>query len=429
MLYKDEFPTVIVTAGGEGSRLYPLTLQHPKPLTPLVNYPIILRILEMLVLVGCRKFIIAAKGIENATRLKNAIRYGEVLSKKLGIPDIKIMYQPNYCDFGSGDAVRYCMEYYNVKTPVLVMNSDNIVEIDLKNFLEYHKSKNAILTVLLKELDEGSDISHFGVVEAGNDGRITRFVEKPKKEEAPSRIINAGVYLFSPEIRTVFEEMGSEVRDIGRDVIPNLIKRGHRVYGFPCSGYWVDVGTPESLLNTTRDLLYQKFSNIRFDDKSRYRDNIWIHSTTLKNISEKLEQKKINISNFTFIGGDCKIGENVNIENSCIGDNCIIDENVTIRHTIILDFANVKRNCYLNSCILGRFSTIEEGSKIDADMEISVTGHDKVPVIGDGVKILKNSVIGPKKRVAPVKEAHKILSANRFVELGYDSENVYFIEK
>jgi len=429
MLYKDEFPTVIVTAGGEGTRLYPLTLQHPKPLTPLVNYPIILRILEILVLEGCRKFVIAAKGIENATRIKNAIRYGEILSKKLGVPDIKIMYQPNYSDLGSGDSVKYCMEYYDIRSPVLVMNSDNIVEIDLKNFLEYHRNRNAMLTVLLKELDEGSDISQFGVVEAGNDGRITRFVEKPKKEEAPSRMINAGVYLFSPEIRNVFNEMGGEVKDIGRDVIPSLIRRGQKVYGFLCRGYWTDIGAPGSLLHTTRDMLYQKIRNIRFDDKQRYRDNIWIHSTTLRAISEKLEQKKINISNFTFIGGDCRIGENVSIENSCIGDNCIIEDNATIRNSIVMDFSNVKKGCYLNSCIIGRFSTIEEGSRIDADMEVSVVGNDRSPVIGEGVRIFKNSVIGPKKRVAPIREAHRILSAERFVELGYDSENVYFIEK
>jgi NDP-sugar pyrophosphorylase family protein len=95
-----------------------------------------------------------------------------------------------------------------------------------------------------------------------------------------------------------------------------------------------------------------------------------------------------------------------------------------------MDFVNVKRNVLLNSCIIGRYAAIGEGAQIDAENVVEVTGKkEKTPVVGDGVHIVKNSILGAYKRVAPITHAHNILKSGRFKDLGYDDQNLYFIEK
>ncbi len=425
-------PTVIATVGGEGTRLFPLTLRQPKPLVSILNYPILSRELEILASQGCRKIIIASKGASNTTVLKDVLRFGQFLSKKLELRrPVKFMYQPNYDDNGSADSVRHCMEYYNVCNDVLVVSGDNIADISIKDVLKFHKKKGSLVTVVLKELGPDEDVSQFGVADIDEEGKLKRFVEKPGMEEAPSRLINTAIYLFSPEIKDVFNEMGDMVKDIGRDVLPFLTENNYPVYGYLMEGYWADVGTPGSFLKTAQDILHQKVKNIRFRKHMEYSKNVWIHPTTLDRIKDDLESGKIEIGEYAFIGGDCKIGEGSRIASSSIGDNCIIGDRVTIQDSLVMDFNNIGSDVVLNGCIVGRYSTIEEHSRVDRSLPIGFESgsEDMVPVIGENVSILAGSVIGPKKRVAHVHESHAILRTDKFNELGYDKHNFYFIEK
>ena len=418
---------VIATLGGSGTRLYPLTLFQSKPLIPLVNYPIFMRMLEVLARQGIRNFIFSTKGIENTLRLKDVFRYGADFSARLNLTQrVQFMYQPNYNDSGNADAVRYTMEYYGVKDEVMVVSGDNIVEINVEGMVSFHKSKNALATVLLKDLPAGEEISHFGVAEIEGDDRITRFVEKPKEGETSSRLINTAVYLFSPQILDILREMGDTAVDIGRDLIPYLISKGYPVYGFNCPGYWADVGTPDNFLKTALDIINQKVENIRFRKEHEFSEGIWIHSTTLSRFKERL----CDIKKSAVVGGDCDIHPTASIENSVIGDNCIIGEGVKIRNSVVMDFVNIERNVTLNYCIVGRHATIGEESIIDAEKIVEITGKkERTPVVGDDVHIVKNSLLGAYKRIAPISHAHNILKTGKFIDLGYDEHNIYFIEK
>jgi NDP-sugar pyrophosphorylase family protein len=369
--------------------------------------------------------------MENTTRLKEVLRYGEAFSKKLVLePEAKFRYQPRYDDMGNADAVRYCMDYYRIEKDVLVVGGDNIADIALEDFIRDHRSKEAVLTIVLKELEAGEDISQYGVAEIDSEGRITRFVEKPEEEEAPSRFINTALYLFSPKIKEVFKEMGGRVRDIGKDVVPYLTENDYPVYGHITKGYWADVGMPSTYLKTSQDILRQRVANIRFREENRYKDDIWVHPTTIKRIHDKLEKGEIKLGKYTFIGGDCDIAKGVKIESSCIGDNCIIGEGSEIAGSVIMDFTNIGKNVKLNKCIVGRYSTVEDNSIVDADLPVEFgVVEDPTPVIGDNVTILKGSVIGPRKRVASLEESHRILITGKFTELGYDRYNVYFTLK
>jgi NDP-sugar pyrophosphorylase family protein len=432
-----DMPIVIATVGGEGARLYPLTLKHPKPLVSMCGRAILARCFETLARQGCRDFILAGKGLENTLYIKEYFKEGKGFSGRLKLrPEAVFKYQPNYQDRGSGDSVRYCMEYFDIKEDVLVISGDNVIDITLEDIIEFHKRKGSLLTVGLTELGEGEDTSQYGVAELAEDGRINRFVEKPPSGQEPSRLINTSLYIFSPRIREVFKEMGDGVKDMGRDVIPYLIERGYPVYGYPCEGYWADVGTPESLLRTTQDMLRGKLGRIKFGEKQTTllestrpkTEKRWIHPATLAKLEE---MDDFHIGDYVRIGANCTIGKGTAIESSCIGDNCIIGEGSVITGSVVMDFVNIGKNVRLNKCIVGRYSTLQDDSVVDADLVVEVEGGspDITPVIGEGVTIMRGSVIGPKKRVALIYESHRILRTGRFLELGYDQVNVYFIEK
>jgi NDP-sugar pyrophosphorylase family protein len=436
-----ELPTVIAVVGGEGTRLYPLTLQHPKPLVDMCGTAILSRTFEAIANQGFRDFILAGKGLRNTLFIKEFFKGGEGFSKTVGItPNAKFRYQPKYEDRGNADAVRYCMNFYNIKKDVLVVGGDHILDINLKDLIRFHRSKNALVTVGLKELEEDKDISRFGVAELAPDNRIQKFVEKPKEDEAPTRLINTGIYVFSLDMSKLPEDMVKKPMDIGRDVLPYLTENNYPVYGYTCEGYWADVGNPEMLLKTTQDILHGKLSGIRFSGKQTtikeaifgiiHKDTRrWIHRSTLRNI-ENLENPP-EIGNYVHIGEHCIIEEGVKIESSCIGDYCRIGNGTSITGSAVMDFTSTGKNVRLNNCIVGRHSTIRDGGIIDRDMDVEVHegSRDLTPVIGEGVVIEEGSVIGPKKRVAPIHESHRILSTGRFLELGYDENNVYFVEK
>jgi NDP-sugar pyrophosphorylase family protein len=386
-----------------------------------------MRMVEVLVRQGARTIIFSTKGIDNSLRIKDVFRYGADFSARLNLSKrLKFMYQPNYKDKGSADSVRFAMEHYGISDEVLVVSGDNITDLDLKGLIAFHRAKGGVATMLVKELGPEADPTQFGVAELEKDDRIVRFIEKPKKGKTTSRLINTAVYLFSPKILQILNEMGDLARDLGGDLLPYLVNKGYPVYGFRCQGYWADVGSPDSFLNTSLEIVNQKVANIRFRKEHKIKKGIWVHPTTLSRVSGGA----LDVKKYTLIGGDCDIDSQATIENSSIGDNCIIERGSKIRNSVVMDFVNIGRDVTLNSCIIGRYATIGEGSIIDAENIVEVTGKkERTPVVGDGVNIVEHSILGAFKRVAPISHAHTILKSGKFKDLGYDENNIYFIEK
>lgn len=424
-----EAPVVMAIVGGVGTRMYPLTLRHPKPLLPICNYATLIRSFETLARQGCREFIFASTGMENTTRLKEYFKWGVSFSSRLGLdPQALFRYQPNYPDRGNADAVRICLDYFDITEDTLIVGGDNIFDIDVEDMLAFHREKDSIMTIGLTQVD---NVTQYGVADLDPNMRIRRFVEKPKAGTEPSNLANIGLYLINPKIREVFKDMGKGVADFGYDVIPYLIENDYPVYGYRSDGYWNDIGTPGEYLKSTHDILAGRVKNITFRTKDRIMENLWIHPTTLQRIEEKIEYGKVQLGKNTLIGGDCEIGDGVIIENSAIGDNCVIEGGAKIIGSVVMDFVTIEANVRLNKCIVGTFSTIQKDSIIDSDLEVDVATEDEdnVPVIGENVTIPSGSIIGPRKRVAPIEKSHDILKTGRYLDLGYDSTNIYFVEK
>lgn len=418
------FPQVLATVGGSGTRLYPLTLEQPKPLVELCDTAIIAILFRVLAIQGCRRFVLGSKGASNTLNLSNYFKAGEGFFKRLGITDHQdFSYQPLYDDKGSADSLRYCMNYFDIRDDLLVVSGDNLIDINLKDFVDFHHAHKPMLTVALKELSSGENVSQYGVARIDDDLRIQGFVEKPKSGSEPSRMINTAFYLFSPEIREVLQEMGSSARDIGGDLIPYLTENGYPVYGYPISGYWIDIGTPERLHQAAMDCLTGTVKH--FDRKYQYGLGQWVHPSTLARIKKYLDSGDIELKGHVSIGRNCQIERGTIIEDSHIGHSSLIERGVEIRKSMVMSFANVKREVSINRAIIGRHSTIEAYSVVNANGD----EDGRIPVIGENVILPAESVVGAGTRVAPLKHSHSILATGRFVELGTDDRNIYFAEK
>ena len=419
------FPQVLATVGGSGTRLYPLTLDQPKPLVELCDTAIIANLFRVLASQGCRRFILGSKGASNTLNLSNYFKAGEGFFKRLGITDHQdFSYQPLYDDKGSADSLRYCMNYYDINDDLLVVSGDNLIDIDLQSIVEFHRKHKPLLTVALKELGPEENVSQYGVARVDDDMRIRGFVEKPKAGSEPSRMINTAFYLFSPQIREVLARMGDEARDIGGDLIPYLTENGYPVYGFPITGYWMDIGTPERLHQASMDCLSGAVRH--FDRKYHYKPNQWIHPSTLAKIEPFLASGDIQLLGNVSIGRNCHIEKGVTIENSHIGHTSLIERDVEIKESMIMSFAHIQHMVSIRRTIVGRHSTIEEHSVLGGENGM---GENLIAVIGENATLPPESVVSAGVRVAPLKHSHSILATGRFVELGTDERNIYFTEK
>ncbi len=204
--YSSERLRVIIPVGGKATRLLPLTAETSKACLRILNRPLIEFSLLSLARQGIRNFIFGVKGYTNYRDLHDYFESGYGFSTRYNItPRVHVKYQPNVDDLGSADSARINMEYYDVKDPVFAVQGDNIFDVDLKELVEFHEKKEAVMTIALREVD---NVEGYGIADINKDKRISRFVEKPSPKEAPSNLANTGLYMVSPEIREIFKEEG-----------------------------------------------------------------------------------------------------------------------------------------------------------------------------------------------------------------------------
>ena len=197
---------VFIPVGGRATRLLPLTAETSKAALRLLNRPLVEFSLLSLARQGVRNFIFGIKGYTNYRDLYDYFGSGYGFSIRYNIkPRIHIKYQPNIDDIGSADSARINMEYYNINTPLFAVQGDNIFEIELEDLMRFHKKKNALMTIVLREVD---NVKGLGIADINPDGRIKQFIEKPLPEEAPSNLANTGLYVLSPKIKHLFKEKG-----------------------------------------------------------------------------------------------------------------------------------------------------------------------------------------------------------------------------
>jgi mannose-1-phosphate guanylyltransferase len=327
----------LLLAGGLGTRLRPLTENMPKPMALVANRPWLEHLIIQLKNEGIERFVIALKHYPE--KIRDYFGSGE----KWGV---SIQYAVEDRLLGTAGAIKNAQPYLDDR--FIAINADIVHETDLKPLLEFHLQHGGCVTIGLTEVD---DPTQYGVVEQDAEGRILRFVEKPRLSEAPSNRINAGIYVMEKSALDYIPG-GREV-SIERETFPLLIERNAGVYGKTMSGYWMDMGT-----------------------KQRYRQ---IHWDVLNRVFRLPIQGKRN-GNGVWIGENCRIGKGVLLvppvligdrveigdraiigPNAVIGNDCRIGQHVRVAETIMWERCKVNEGTHLNGCIFGH--DLELGSK------------------------------------------------------------------
>ena len=233
----------VILAGGEGTRLRPLTLSTPKPVVPVVDRPFLRHQLDLLARAGVREVVFSVA--YRPERVQAVFGDGRALG-------VTIRYRVEETPLGTGGAVRHALDLLDERT--VVLNGDVLTDVDLETLLKRHVERRASATILLTPVPNPSA---YGLVETDADERVLRFLEKPKADEITTDTINAGIYVLETGVLDLIPPGVNH--SIERSFFPALLARGDLVLGPVHRGYWIDIGTPEKYLQVHRDILRGRF--------------------------------------------------------------------------------------------------------------------------------------------------------------------------
>ena len=248
----------VVMAGGEGTRLRPLTSNQPKPMVPIVGKPCMEHILELLRAHGFEDVIVTVAFLPQAIRSY----FGDGAS--LGL---NIQYSVEESPLGTAGSVRLASDALD--DTFLVISGDALCDIDLKKIVEQHQEKGAAVTIGLKSVENPLE---FGIVVTDEDGKVERFLEKPSWGQVFSDTINTGIYVLEPEV--LKHVPTDRPYDFAKELFPLLLEMGRPIYGYVCEGYWQDIGNLDQYRQANFDALDER---VRLNVPGlKIRGDVWI---------------------------------------------------------------------------------------------------------------------------------------------------------
>jgi mannose-1-phosphate guanylyltransferase len=309
----------LILAGGEGTRLRPLTYTVAKPVLPLAGRPHVAYVIDWLVRHGVDDVIVSCGHLAEGMR-------GTLAELE---PGVTIRYAEEPDARGTAGAIRFAEEMLGDR--FLVLNGDVLCDLDLTALIEQHERTGARATIALYPVD---DPSGYGLVHRRDDGEITEFLEKPDREQIDTDEINAGAYLLE---RSVLDRIPPDKAvSIEREVFPLLIGEG--LYGIRLEGYWIDIGTPDRFLEANWDILEGRVETV---------------------ISDQL-------SSPAMVGEGCEISPDAELRAPCvIGRNSSVESDAVIERSVLFDGCTVGAGARVMNSILSGGVTVEPGAELD----------------------------------------------------------------
>ncbi len=359
-------------AGGEGSRLRPLTSSRPKPLAPVANKPVMHHIVDLLRRHGITEVVSTLHYL--ADEIENYFGDGSEMG-------ISMSYVVEDTPLGTAGAVKLAEPLLG-KDRFLIISGDALTDIDLTELVDYHVKRGAAATIALQRV---SNPLEFGVVVTGEHGRITRFLEKPSWGEVFSDTINTGIYVLEPEIFEYMETGNSY--DFSRDIFPFMLRDGKPLFGHVTAGYWSDIGNLQQYVQANYDALS---GAVRVEiPGTQIRPGVWVGDNA-------------RIAADAFIHGPVCIGRNVTIEAGAvveeltsIGASSIVAENARLHRSIAWEDVYVGENSSLTGCTLADRVIVKDRVTV---MEGAVIGRGST--LGSGATVPSNIKLWPDKSVA-----------------------------
>ena len=358
----------VIMAGGEGTRLRPLTANQPKPMLPLANRPIMEHIVGHVRNHGIKDIVVTVQFL--ASQVRNYFGDGSDM-------DVDLTYATEPTPLGTAGSVKNAAE--QLDDTFLVISGDALTDIDLGELIEVHRKRDAMVTVALKRMENPLE---FGIVITREDGRVERFLEKPHWGQVFSDTINTGIYVLEPEI---FEYIaGDRPSDFAGDVFPRLLADGAPLFGHVADGYWEDVGTLEAYRRAHQDILDGR---VRVDIRGfQVRPGVWIGEGAEVDPDAQLDAPVL-------IGDDAKVEAGAHLrEYSVVGSNVVVKRDAELHRAIVLDNAYVGPGASLRGCVVGRSADIKRGGRVEDGV-----------VVGDNADIGRAAILQPNVKVYPFK--------------------------
>ena len=333
----------LVLAGGEGTRLRPLTYTTPKPVMPLAGRPFLTFMLDWLHGHGVTEVILSCGFRSDAVRdVLGDIHKG-----------MRLRYVVESEPLGTAGPVRLALDEGVLEERLLVLNGDVLTDIDLSAELARHADTGARATLALIAVE---DTASYGVVPADSEGRVEAFLEK-SPEPAPTNRINAGAYVIEREVIADRVPAGRAV-SFEREVFPSLV--GDGLFGFPAAGYWVDIGTPERYLEATHDLLAG-----RVDSTLPARDE------TGSLIGQGCLTAGAHVGPQTVLGRLCSVGSDSTVERSVLHDRVTVGADCLLRDGVLAEGVSVGDRARVEpGAIVGAGARVEDGAVVPPDARI-----------------------------------------------------------
>lgn len=359
----------VVMAGGEGTRLRPLTSNRPKPLVPVLNKPIAQHIIEHLKRAGISEIVITLYYL--AEEIQNYFGDGSEMG-------VNLIYSIEDTPLGTAGSVKKAQQYLEDDTFVIV-SGDALTDIDIPKALAYHRSKKSEATLILQNVENPLE---FGVVMTEEDGRIQRFVEKPSWGEVFSDSVNTGMYILEPSVFALMDPARNY--DWSQDIFPRMLAESRPLFGYTMEEYWTDVGS----LDQYRQAQYEMLSGLtRLPIAGKLRgENVWVGEGTEIDAG-------VVINGPVLIGNNCRIKGRAVIEpQTVIGDNAIIEDGACIERAILWDSAYIGKKSELTACTICHHCTVKESVQVQEGA-----------VVGDRCHIEPNAVIRTMVKLWPDK--------------------------
>jgi mannose-1-phosphate guanylyltransferase/phosphomannomutase len=356
-------------AGGEGTRLRPLTSNQPKPMVPVVGKPCMEHILELLRDHGLNEVIVTVAFLPQAIR--SYFGEGETLGMQIG-------YSVEESPLGTAGSVRLAAK--QLDETFLVISGDALCDVDLTALVDFHKENGAAVTIGLKSVENPLE---FGIVVTDEEGRIERFLEKPSWGQVFSDTINTGIYVLEPEV--LKHVPADRPYDFSKELFPYLLEMGRPLYGYVMDGYWQDIGNLDQFRQANFDALEEK---VRLNIPGiRIRGNVWLGEGV--EIAD-LEQ----IEGPAYIGNYCRVAPDAHVgAHSVLSNSVTLRERTRVTRSVIDASTHIGRNSLIEGAILGR----------SCDIRAHVRIHEGV-AIGDEVTIGAETVVMPGVRIYPYKD-------------------------
>ena len=359
----------VVMAGGEGSRLRPVTANRPKPLTPVVNRPIMAHIVDLLRRHGITEVCTTLHYLAHEIQayFGDGSEFGVSMSHF--IEDTPL---------GTAGSVKQAEQMLKDGTFVII-SGDALTDIDLTAALEWHRAKGSVATLVLSRVPNPLE---FGIVITQEDGRIQRFLEKPGWSEVFSDTVNTGIYILEPEILDRIAP--GAVVDWSKDVFPALLAENAPMYGYVMNEYWSDIGTLEQYREAQIHVL-QGRTTLPVPGE-QIRSGLWVGEGTT------VDQDAV-IDGPVCLGANCRVKRGSTLGPfTVVGDSCLIEEGATVRRSVLWERCYIGNKAQIDSAILGQQVTIKRDVSIQEDA-----------VIGDRCLLDVGCVVRPRVKVWPDK--------------------------